>query len=172
MEKAICSTCLKPKATLACELCHESICKYCAQFLDDEAFAFLPERAPALQHVTYCNNCFTAAVAPQLEAYNATIERAKEILVFTKVQNKETRLIRRDEDVIHIGECDNREQVVMRLAFKAAQENFNAVIDIETVSKKVRNGSYQTTKWTGSGIPAHVNPDRLIRDRSFSTDPN
>ncbi len=168
MEKKICSTCFKPKATLVCGLCSDPICKSCAQFLEEESFLFLPLRPPESLQTTFCGPCFDAQVAPILENYSQTLERAKEILIFTKTQNKETRFIRRDEDRIHITACSDREEVVMRLAFQAAQRNFNGVIDMEVSTRKVRDGSYQTTEWTGSGIPAHVNPEKLVKDRSFT----
>ena len=98
--------------------------------------------------------------------------RAKEILIFSKVQNKETRFVNRDEERIHIAECEDREEVIMQLAFRAAERNFNGVIDIELDTRKIRNGTYQTTVWFGSGIPANVDPGKLVRDRSFSSQPN
>lgn len=172
MEKLNCCICQKPKATLSCGVCASPVCKYCAQFLEAETFTYLRQVPKEASHTTYCGPCYSEKVAPVLENYNDTLERAKNILIFTKQQNKETRFIKRYEEVVHVTECLDREDVIMRLAFVAAQGDFNGVIDIEIVSKKVRNGSYQTTQWSGSGIPAHVNPDKLIKDKSFSSDPN
>jgi hypothetical protein len=172
MEKALCCTCFKPKATLTCGICTEDLCKYCAQFLEEDSFSFLNVKPTDLQHDTFCGPCFDAKVAPELAAYNDTVERAKEILIFTKVQNKETRFIRRDEERIHVAECDDRNDVIMRLAFQAVQKGFNGLIDIDLETHKVRSGAYQTTTWKGSGIPAQINPDKLMKDRSIASQPN
>jgi hypothetical protein len=172
MEKLNCCICQKPKATLVCGVCSSPVCKYCAQFLDEDTFKYLTKIPQEAAHTTYCSPCYNENVFPVLEKYNETFEQAKNILIFTKQQNKETRFIKRWEEVVHVTECLDREDVIMRLAFFAADAGFNGVIDIEIVSKKVRNGSYQTTQWSGSGIPAQVNPEKLVKDKSFTSGPN
>jgi hypothetical protein len=169
MEKVLCCTCFKPKAALTCGLCAEPLCKYCAQFLQEDSFKYLILKAPEIQKDTFCGPCYDAQIAMHVTKYEETLARAKNILIFSKIENKETRYIKRDEERLHIPECDDREEIIMRLAFQAAERNFNGVIDIEIDSRKIRTGTYQTTKWWGSGIPAHVNPDKLIKDRSFSS---
>jgi hypothetical protein len=173
MEKALCCTCFKPKATLTCGLCAADVCKYCARFLEDDSFAFLTQKSPEMQQDTFCGPCFDSKIGPALESYQDTLARAKDIHIFSKVQNKETRFIRRDEDRLQISECEDRDEVTMRLAFQAAERGFNGVIDVEIESRKVKTGNtYQTTRWWGSGIPAHIDPAKLVRDRSFSSQPN
>lgn len=172
MEKTTCSVCLKPKASLQCGVCQDSICKYCAQFLDEDSFSFFYKKKPEISHTTYCNPCFSVHVTPALESYAATMERAKNTLIYNKVQFKETRFIRRDADPLSTPECASKEEVLMRLAFHAALRDFNSVIDVEVTAKKVRNGAYQTTMFTGTGIPAHLNPDKLVKDKSFKSQPN
>lgn len=172
MEKNACCTCFKPKATLTCGICTESVCKYCAQFLDEDAFAFWYRKEPELSHTTYCPPCFDAKVAPSQERYNAIVEKAKDVHIYFKKQNKETRFIRRDEDRVSVKNCIDQRDVLMRLAFAAASRDLNGVIDVEVESRKVRTTEYQTMEWWGSGIPAHINPDKLMKDRSFWSTPN
>jgi hypothetical protein len=172
MEKAVCSTCFKPKATLSCGHCTSAICKSCACFLDADSFEFLVERPPILAHDTFCNPCFEAEVSPLLGEYNETLARAQDVQIFTKLQFKETRFLKRDQDPIVIPDCDDRDELILRLAFQAAQKGLNGVIDVETESRKVKNGSYQSTRWSGSGVPTEVIQSKLVRDRSFSNQPN
>lgn len=172
MEKQNCCICQKPKATLSCGICTNAICKYCALFLDDDTFGYMAKVPLAASHTTYCGPCYNDHVAPVLEKYQDTVERAKNIMIFTKMQNKETRFIKRYEEVLHVTNCLDQEDVLMRLAYFAAASDFNGVIDVDIVSKKIRNGSYQTTQWSGSGVPAHVNPAKLVKDKSFSSGPN
>jgi hypothetical protein len=48
----------------------------------------------------------------------------------------------------------------MRLAFLAAENNFNALVDVVVTSEKVRNEGYQTTKWKGTGVPVPLDESK------------
>lgn len=69
----------------------------------------------------------------------------------------------RKEAPIKIDNCDDREETLLRLAFVAAQKNFDGLVDVELASKKVRDGSYQTHKWSGSAVPTHIESKKLNR---------
>ena len=167
MEKSTCCICQKPKATLECGICKEALCKYCAQFLEDDAFSFLAQIPPELAHGTYCNPCFDAKVAPELASYQETMERAKNIHVFEKDQGKETRFFKRLEETLKVENCADRNETVLRLAFFTVKAGFNTLIDVDVDYAKVRNGSYKTHVWNGSGIPTHVDEARLNRKSRF-----
>jgi hypothetical protein len=49
----------------------------------------------------------------------------------------------------------------MRLAFLAAKAQFNALVDVDIVPKKVRNFGYQTSLWQGSGVPTVIDASKL-----------
>ena len=57
--------------------------------------------------------------------------------------------------------CDDRRECILRLAFFAAELGFNAIIESEVDSKKVRKGAYQSSTWSGSALPADVDGARL-----------
>jgi hypothetical protein len=172
MEKVSCTTCQKPKASLACGICHSSICKNCAQFLEEDQFSFLDEIPPELISRTFCDSCFDQRVQPLVQAYQADIEKAKEIIVFLKKQSKETHRLKRSDLVFTIEKCPDREETLLRLAFKALRAGYNAIIDVDIRADKVRSGSYQTSVWHGVGIPAHVDLSKMPKDRSFWQNPN
>ncbi len=172
MEKSICSICQKSKAALNCGICDIVICKYCAQFLEEETFSYLPEIPKDLSHSVYCQSCYQEKVEGPLQSYNQDLESAKEILVFFKNQGKETRLIKRLEDPIQVENCLDHQDVVMRLAFLAVQAKYNGIVDIVVSSEKVRTGTYQTLKWKGVGVPANIRADKLLRDKSLEQTPN
>ncbi len=127
---------------------------------------------PELSHTVYCEACYHEKVAGPLADYNQELESAKEILVFFKNQGKETRLIKRLEDPIRVENCLDYQDVVMRLAFLTQKAGFNGMVDIAISSEKVRTGNYQTLKWKGVGIPAHIRADKLLRDKSLEQTPN
>ena len=171
MENTCCS-CLKPKAKLTCQLCESAVCKNCAQFLEEGQFSFLAQVPAELNHILYCQNCYEQTVAGPLADYQAMLEKAKEILVYESHQGKETRLLKRIEKPVHVKDCPDREEALLRLAFFALQAGYNAIIDVDLKSAKVRTGSYQTHMWSGSGIPAQVTENRIVKDRSFWHNPN
>lgn len=172
MSNEKCTTCSKPKATLTCGICQDSICKKCTQFVEENFFSFLTKVPKYLSHSAYCNTCYTEKVLPEINKYSEMMEAAKNILVFMKAQFKETRLVKRLADPIHIKECNDYDEIIMRLAFKAVELKYNGIIDVDVVSKKVKVGNYQTTVFSATAIPANVKEDKLIKDKSNWSSPN
>lgn len=172
MEKAVCCVCQKPKASLTCGICQSTVCKYCAQFTDEETFAFLPQKPAFLQQDTFCGPCFTEQVAPELNAYENFMNLAKDVLVYAKNQSKESRLLSRKEEPLQVLGCTDENETILRLAFLAAKAGFNGLVDVNVSGQKVRQGTYQTTIWSGTGIPTQIESKKIIRDRSFTHYPN
>lgn len=158
-----CCVCQKPKATLVCGICKSAVCKYCAQFTQEDSFSFLAKVPEDLTHGTYCGPCFDDKVAPELAKYDDIMDRAKNVAVFFKDQGKETRLIKRGNEVFRVKDCPDRDETLMRLAFFAAQKDFNSLIDVDLVSEKIRNGTYQTQKWSGTAVPANLSDRKIGR---------
>lgn len=167
-----CCSCFKPKANLVCGICEDTICKKCTQFIEENSFSFRKKISAELSHTAFCETCYTQKILPELNAYNEMMEQAKNIMVFMKAQFKETRFVKRLEDPISIAECSDYDEIILRLAFKAAEMNFNGIIDVDVVAKKVRTGNYQTSVFSATAIPANVREDRLIKDRSNWSHPN
>lgn len=86
--------------------------------------------------------------------------RAENIIVFFKNQGKETRLIKRTEKPLRVTECDDREETLLRLAFLAAQNGFNGLIDVDIKAEKIFDHAYQTKNWTGIAMPVNLDPHR------------
>ena len=164
--------CGKSTSGLECGLCKAALCKSCTVFLDADYFSFLPKVPQELTHCAYCNDCFTAQIQAQVDEYDQKLERAKNILVYEKKQSKETRLFKRLEEPVNVTNCSDRQETLLRLGFLAAELNYNAIIDVHIEAKKISNGSYQTTVFSGSGIPTKVDTSKIIRDRSHWQNPN
>ena len=156
-----CKTCRKPKAPYTCGLCQEHVCKACAEFLDQESFAFLKKIPEELTHSAYCSNCFDDKVAAPLDDYNQTLEKARDIYIFTKDQTKQTRLLKRKEEPYFVENCEDEEEAIMRMSFMAVKSHFNAVIDIQLNSKKIIVGSHKKTIWSGTGVPITIDPNAV-----------
>lgn len=163
MEKLSCCVCQKPKATLVCGVCEESVCKNCAQFLESGQFSFLPHTQTFLKQNTFCGPCFDQKVAPEIAAYEETMKKAKNLPIFFNTDSKLTRNFKRKEKAFTITDCDDREETLLRLAFLAVLGDFNALIDVDIKSEKIRSGSYQTTKYSGTAVPINIDPDKLRR---------
>lgn len=125
-----------------------------------------------LNHSAFCSTCYTEKVSPELAQYEALVEAAKNILVFEITQGKETRLMKRKEAKVTVTDCPDRNETMLRLAFQAAEKGFNAIIDVDIKPKKVKEGKYQHTIYSGTAIPANVTDNKLVKDRSIWSDPN
>lgn len=160
----ICKSCLRPKANYECGICHEAVCKSCANFLGEESFSYLKVVPKELTHPTYCPQCFDEKVSGPLSDYNETLERARDIIIFTKDQTKQTSWLKRKEDPYHVEDCADEQEAIMKMAFYAAQDKFNAIIDIKLNSKKIIVGSHKKTIWSGTSIPTNIDPDKIRSD--------
>lgn len=173
MSKQNCSCGQKAKSGLICGICESPVCKSCTTFLEEGQFSFLETIPADLAHSAYCGSCFSEKVAPELNTYLELIDRAKNILVYEKNQSKETRLLNRHEKPIKVEDCPDKAETMLRLAFFAAKANFNAVIDVDIIGKKVsEGGSYKRTVYSGTGIPTNVQANKIVRDKSLWHNPN
>ncbi|MFM6928839.1 MAG: hypothetical protein ACKOX6_10275 [Bdellovibrio sp.] len=157
-----CCVCQKTNATLHCGICKEDVCKKCAQFLEDGQFSYMTSIPADFRHTTYCGPCFDQKVTPALAEYEAMLEKAKGIVVFYKADSKETRHFRRIEKPYKVTDCADKDEVMMRLAYQTAEAGFNSILDVEVSSKKVLNGTYKTSTWSGVGIPAQITSKRFL----------
>ena len=155
MPKEICPSCRRTKASLHCGLCHEWLCKDCAQFLEAATFSFLREIPEHLSHFTYCGLCYDKKVAPEIEAYSEVMNRARQVQLFYK-NEREVALIYRSKKMLSIQNCPDRKEILLRLAFFAAQQSYNGLVHIELNSEKIKIDGYQKTNWSGTGFPATV----------------
>ncbi|MBY0370674.1 hypothetical protein K2X33_08310 [bacterium] len=153
MSKTPCTVCQLPRAELTCGLCLQQVCKKCSEKLKPARTEFLTPTPPELAHSLYCGRCFDAKVAPELARYDSWMEKARQVHVYSKHQSEETRLMDRLEKPLRIEGGNDRAETLLRLAFLAVQRGFTTLIDVDIRSEKVRNGGYQTTSWTGTGIP-------------------
>lgn len=167
-----CSHCGKKKSPYQCGVCNDTLCKSCVQFMPDGAFQFLTFRPKEISHNWYCSVCFDQNVGTALVTYEEIAARAKGVSVFDISQGKETRFVKRLEKPIVIESGLDQHDITMRLAYMAAEKNFNSLVDVNIKATKVRDGSYQTTAYSGTGIPTNVDDRKLMKDRSLWTDPN
>lgn len=163
LEDSVCVSCRRPKAPLHCGLCDASVCKNCAQTVDAEAFAFLENIPSELTHTAYCAPCFDEKIAPSLESYNETLERAKSVYVFFTSQKKEIPLIKKSKDKITVKDRPDRDEVIFRLGFLAAAQSYNAIVQVDVTSEKHQHGKHQKSIWRGTAIPALVDSEKMDR---------
>ena len=156
-----CCVCLKSSAPLKCASCAQSVCKKCAQFLEESRMGLWDQRPSYLKESVFCYNCHSEKVAPALERYDQQIEDAKNLSVFFDNQGKETRFLSRKEKAVTVERMPDREEALLKLAFQAVLLGYNGLIDVSIDYEKVKNGGYQTHIYRGSGIPTQL-PDRKL----------
>ncbi len=161
MEPEICTQCRKPKAQLKCGICQESICKNCTHFVDEDHFSFRSRIPNELSFTTYCGTCFFHTVEPAIQQLQTMMEQAKNVAMFYKDQGKETRRMSRIEKPLIIKNCLDKNDMILRLAFRAVEAGFNTLVDVDLVSQKVKQGNYQHLIWSGTAVPVALEPEKL-----------
>ncbi len=131
-----------------------------------ETFSFLKTIPENLAHSVYCNPCYDELVAPELDLYQETMQKAEGVFVFFTTQRNGIPMTRKSKEVFEVRDCIDRDEAILRLAFFAAQAGFNGLIECEVDYEKVRLGAYQTSKWHGTGVAAQVDADKIaLQDR-------
>ncbi len=161
MESKDCSVCRRPKGVFQCGLCAGAVCKKCLVTLEKDSFSFLPKISTDLTHKSYCGPCYDSKVAGELLSYERTMARAKQVFVYGKDQGEETRLMSKNEKPLHVVDCADKDETLLRLAFMAALANFNSLVSVVITSKKVRDEGYQKTLWSGTGIPTTLDAKKI-----------
>ena len=163
MSQEICQSCRSPKANFKCGVCEGTLCKRCSQFLSEDTFSFLDQIPEVLKHTYYCHPCYDDQVAPALETYNETMERARGLYCFFTTQKKSVPMLRKSKEKVQVKACPDRDETILRLAFFAAQQGFNAITEVALTCEKVRNLAYQNSLWHGIAIPTEVDVEKLER---------
>lgn len=161
MDAKECSVCRRPKGVHSCGICEAAVCKKCLVHLEKDSFSFLPIIPKELSHKSYCGPCYDSKVAGQLQTYQHTMARAKQVFVYGKEQGEETRLMSKNEKPLLVEGCVDKDETLLRLAFLAAMNDFNTLLNVVITSKKVRDEGYQKTLWSGTGIPTTLDPKQI-----------
>ncbi len=157
----LCATCSSSKVTAECGECHVPLCRKCARFLEEGSFSFFSKEGPELKHTWYCVDCDETILEPARATLAETREKAEDVLVFFTTQKRNPPLLGKAKSAVKVDACPDRDETILRLAYMAAEQGFNAIIEVEVESAKVRNEGWQTSVWKGTGVPAQVNPDRI-----------
>lgn len=154
-----------------CQGCQNGIQKREVGFVDDETFAFLEALPEGVTPGAFCPSCFEERVRPALTAYQDLMAAAENVNMFYLSQSKESRFVRRTERRVQVDNCSDKQEAILRLAFKAVQIGKNALVDVDLRSRKViAAGGYQTSLWAGVAIPADIDEAQL--NRRFVGAPN
>lgn len=117
---------------------------------------------PALQltfpPAFYCSPCMNTSVGPKEQEYNETLERAKKIYIFHSANPHPRSLVKLGKKPISATGSRDRDETYLRLGYQAAQQGFNAVVEVEV--ERVRR---PRNIWTGKGMPAHIDAQKQLR---------
>lgn len=149
-----CSQCRQETAIAKCGVCSCPLCKECEQFLQIDSFAFRENVPDFLTQGHYCPSCYDEKISPELTSYEEVLERARTVYIFFDSQPKPRTLIKRSNKKISVFDCKDRDETFLRLGFRAAEQGFNAVIEVEVERTRVGH------RWEGSGTPANVDAKR------------
>lgn len=164
-QQSACTICLTGKAALQCSGCMCVVCKSCAQFLSPDEFHYADQKPQNLNGDIYCYNCHTSTVLPEIEKYRHILSKAEDVRIFDRTQTKETRLMKRAEKPLSVQKCSDPHEATLKLAYLAALKSFNALIEVDVKTIKIRNGSYQTSESSAIGIPTNISDVKIQRDK-------
>jgi hypothetical protein len=137
--------------------------------VDEESFAFSPEGDVKFAHGAYCCNCFDSQISKPLQEYNDAMEAARKVIVFSRDQGKESRRYLRNAPAVTVQDCSDPKETLLRLAFLAAKQGFNGLVNADVKAKKVKINFYNTSVFSGSGIPTQIDEAKLERMEKIST---
>jgi hypothetical protein len=157
----LCKTCRKPKAPYECGLCHEHTCKSCTQFLTEDFSALRKGIPETLKHSSYCMNCFDENVAAPLADYQEKMEKAKEIILYSKEQSKLTRFLKRKTEPYKVADCEDEEEAVMKMSYYAVEDGFNCLIDLQYSTRKIIVGSHKKTLISATAMGITIDPNEI-----------
>lgn len=127
-----------------------------------ENFLAMRKKVPeTLKHNSYCMPCFDENVAVPLGQYNDTMEKAKDIILYSKEQSKLTRLIKRKEEAYKVDDCEAEDEAVMKMSFYAVEDGFNCLIDLQIQTKKIIVGSHKKTMYGATAVPCTIDPKAI-----------
>jgi hypothetical protein len=143
-----------------CGICKEALCKKCSIF-PVENFSYYKAVPEKLTHPAYCSVCYDQEIAAPTQEYLEMVAKAKEIIVFSKSESKQTRLFSRKEFPYVVDNCLDEDDALQRMCFFAVENNFNCLIDISFAKKKIVVGSHKKFIWSGSAIPVNIDTKRI-----------
>lgn len=120
-------------------------------------------RPPELRHTYYCGPCYDEKVAAYQADYDVTLGKAREINVFFKGSKSSVRVLRKAKELVRVTDAPDRDGAILTLAFQAAHEGYNAITEVEVVSRKLRTNHRQTSLWSAEGIPSEIFSRELDR---------
>jgi hypothetical protein len=160
---ASCAVCRSSKIERNCDLCDSEVCKKCLHFLAEGTFAFWAELPGELSFTHYCTTCHAEHVETALEKYRDLMEQAKEVAFCFDTQKRHLPLLSKAKNKVFVEDCPDRDETILRLAFQAVEQGFSGIVDATVICKKVRNEGYQKSSWSGAGLPAKIDLERIYR---------
>ena len=158
---AACSSCRSPRLETHCKLCDAPLCRKCVLAPPQGAFFYLWPLPEELSHICYCQNCFQDKVEPALAHYETTLAQAREVFVFFTTQRKAIPVLKKAKEKISIDLQEDRDDTILKLAYLAADQGYNAIVECDLKSEKKRNEGYQHSVWKGSAFPAQVDAEKV-----------
>lgn len=129
--------------------------------MDEDAFSFLRKKPKELSYSIYCDPCFQDKVAMPLSEYEDNYEKSKDIIIFRKNETKKTGHLKRKELPYKVEDCEDEQEVILRLAFFAVQDGFNCLLDLDISHRKIIVGSHKKTIYTATAIPITIDPSEV-----------
>jgi hypothetical protein len=84
------------------------------------------------------------------------MEKASEIIIFSKDETKKTGHLKRKELPYKVEDCEDKDEAILRLSFFAVEDGFNCLLDVHVTHRKIIVGSHKKTIFTATAIPIQI----------------
>lgn len=155
-----------PKSQYVCGICDTGICKKCEVYFAPESFAFLEQVPEEFNRAHYCPDCFEEKLVPFKENYDALMDQAKEVNIFFIADKHLPPILKKANQAVKILDCRDRDEVILRLGFRAAEQGYNSVIKVDVLAKQFRQLTHQKSIWQATGIPANIDVEKYFRNKN------
>ena len=156
-----CALCQAPKAVKTCAECGLAVCKQCLRHPPPDPLRFHPNPPAWAQKGNFCANCFEAVVEPELQKYQEVLERSEGVKVVYATYHGFLPCLKKAKAPTEVAADAGRGISIQRLKFLAAWEGYDAVIEVETEGRKVRNHGWETKSWGARGTFACLDYKRF-----------
>lgn len=156
-----CGICLHPKTVRECLGCGKPLCKNCVRFLEKEEFRFHPRPPKLFQHRQFCVDCFDRDVEPELAKYREVAARAEDVVIVRKSYRGFLPVVQKAKTLTEVKRHVDKGDAIEHLSFLAAWAGYDAITELETEGKKIRNHAWEKTEWSARALPVKLDRTRF-----------
>ncbi len=168
MYMEICKVCHLNTTEIECGYCKGPICKKCLERCDLEMNEWYQSKKDI--HSVACPDCYEFTYTPLYQKFLEDMQMAQNMPIWPKTYRGKIPILNQSSQEVHIKECADKKEVVLKLAFQAVELNMNALKDVNVAYEKRRNHGYQKMIYSGTAKAIMADHSKLIDENKYDDD--